>query len=163
MAWRRDARVAETSTTTGTGDITLAGAYDASYRAFSAVCSTNDKFRYVIVASGGAWERGIGTYSGANTLTRTTVRESSNSNNAVSFTGTLTVFMDEGAPDVHENAKTGAYTVALTDYGQVIDMTSGTWTLALTAAATLGDGFWFCTRNSGTGDITIDPNASEND
>lgn len=56
--------------------------------------------------------------------------------------------------------KTGAYTVVSADRGKVIDCT-GTWTLSVAAAVTLGDGFSFAIRNSGTGAITIDPNLSE--
>jgi len=58
-------------------------------------------------------------------------------------------------------AKTAAYTVVAADKGKVIDATTGTWTLTLTAAATLGDGFAFVIKNSGTGVITIDPNLTE--
>lgn len=57
-------------------------------------------------------------------------------------------------------AKAANYTVALSDFGTLIDC-SGTFTLSLTAAATLGDGFWFAVRNSGTGTVTIDPDGSE--
>jgi hypothetical protein len=83
-------RVLETSTSTGTGDFALAGAL-TGYRAFSAVCTTNDTFYYMIEAIDlngaptGDWEAGLGTYSAANTLTRTAVSRSSNSNAAVSF------------------------------------------------------------------------------
>jgi hypothetical protein len=79
-----------TSTTTGTGDITLAGAV-TGFKAFSQVCSVGDTFHYLIEAvdgSGnrtGSWEVGLGTYSAANTLTRTTVHNSSNADAAVSF------------------------------------------------------------------------------
>ena len=58
------------------------------------------------------------------------------------------------------DARSGAYTVVAGDRGKLINAT-GTWTLALTAAATLGAGFAFALRNSGAGVITIDPNASE--
>jgi nitrogen fixation protein len=58
-------------------------------------------------------------------------------------------------------AKTGAYTVVLGDRQTAIDCTSGTFTLSLTAAGTLGGGFIFGARNSGAGVITIDPNSSE--
>lgn len=58
-------------------------------------------------------------------------------------------------------AKTGAYTAVAADRGKLIDCTSGTFTLSLTAAATLGDGWYFIARNSGTGLITIDPNGAE--
>lgn len=83
-------RVMESSTTTGTGAMTLAGAY-TGFRSFSSVCSTNDTCYYLIEAVDsngvptGDWETGIGTYSAANTLTRTTVLASSNSGSAVSF------------------------------------------------------------------------------
>lgn len=83
-------RVLETSTTTGTGAFTLAGAV-TGYQRFSAVCSTSDTIHYGIFAvdgngnPSGDWETGLGTYSGTNTLTRTTVQESSNAGSAVNF------------------------------------------------------------------------------
>lgn len=58
-------------------------------------------------------------------------------------------------------AKTGAYTAVLADHGKTIDATSGTWTLSLTAAATLGDGWWTALRNTGSGTITVDPDGAE--
>jgi hypothetical protein len=90
MALQIRDRVLETTTTTGTGDITLAGAV-AGFQQFSAVCSVADTCYYMIEAidsSGtptGEWESGLGTYSALNTLTRTTVNASSNSNAAVTF------------------------------------------------------------------------------
>ena len=46
------------------------------------------------------------------------------------------------------------------DASKIISMT-GTWTQTFAGAAALGDG-WFCyLQNNGTGDITLDPNASE--
>lgn len=57
-------------------------------------------------------------------------------------------------------SKTAAYTVVAGDRGKLLDCT-GTWTLGLTAAATLGAGFAFAVRNSGAGTITIDPNSTE--
>jgi hypothetical protein len=83
-------RIQESSTSTGTGAFTLAGA-GTGFRAFSAVCSTGDTLYYLIEAldangnPSGDWEVGLGTYSAANTLTRTTPAASSNANAAVSF------------------------------------------------------------------------------
>lgn len=58
-------------------------------------------------------------------------------------------------------SKSAAYTVVAADKGKLIDYTTGTYTLSLTAAATLGAGFSFAVRNSGAGVITIDPNGTE--
>lgn len=57
--------------------------------------------------------------------------------------------------------KTALYTIVEADRGSVIDVTSGTFTVTLTAAATLGNGFYVTIRNSGTGITTVDANASE--
>lgn len=57
--------------------------------------------------------------------------------------------------------KTGAYTVVAGDLGKIINCTSGTFTVSLTAAATLGAGFNCWVWNTGTGAITIDPASTE--
>jgi len=57
-------------------------------------------------------------------------------------------------------AKSAAYTVVAADKGKLITCT-GTWTLTLTAAATLGDGFAVIVKNDGTGTITVDADLSE--
>lgn len=57
-------------------------------------------------------------------------------------------------------AKTGAYTVLAADRGKAIGC-SGTFSLTLTAAATLGSGFSFAVINYGSGTVTIDPNSTE--
>jgi hypothetical protein len=94
MAFVVDDRVRESTTTTGTGPVTLAGAPNTSYQAFSAVMSVGDTCWYAIVLPGTAWETGLGTYSGVNTLTRTTILRSSNAGAAVSFgAGTKDVFI----------------------------------------------------------------------
>lgn len=51
--------------------------------------------------------------------------------------------------------------ISLSDVGKLIDITSGTFTQTFDAAATLRAGFFCRIRNSGTGDITLDPNAAE--
>ena len=84
-------RIRETTTTAGTGDITLAGAV-AGYGTLSSVLSNGDAAPYCIVA-GAEWEVGVGTYS-AGVLTRTTVLASSASGAAVSFSaGAKDVFI----------------------------------------------------------------------
>ena len=83
-------RVLETSTTTGTGTYTLAGAV-TGYRPASAVCANGATAYYYsedVNANGvplGGWETGIGTWSTGGTLARTTIHESSNANAAVNW------------------------------------------------------------------------------
>lgn len=92
MALRWGDRILETSVSTGTGALTLAGAV-TGYRRFSAIPSiaTNDTVYYAIFAvdangnPSGDWETGLGTYSSANTLTRTTPSASTNAGAAVNF------------------------------------------------------------------------------
>lgn len=92
-------RVKETTTSTGTGAITLAGA-QANFVAFSAVLSDGDTTFYAIVDDNNlAWEVGVGTYASAgNTVTRTTVLASSNAGSAVNLqTGTKEIFVTNPA------------------------------------------------------------------
>jgi hypothetical protein len=88
-------RVQETTTTTGTGTLTLGGAV-TGYQSFSAIGNSNTTY-YTIYAPGGTeWEVGIGTYTASGTtLSRTTVLASSNSGSLVSFSaGTKNVWCD---------------------------------------------------------------------
>jgi hypothetical protein len=58
-------------------------------------------------------------------------------------------------------ARTSDTALTPSNRGNLIDITSGTFTQTFNAAATLTDG-WFCyIRNSGTGDITLDPDSTE--
>lgn len=88
-------RVKETTTTTGTGTVTLAGAV-TGFQTFTAVLSDGDTTYYCIVHRDTAeFEVGLGTFTASGTtLARTTILESSNSGNAVNFTsGTKDVFI----------------------------------------------------------------------
>lgn len=84
-------RVQETSTTTGTGTLTLAGAV-TGFQSFSVIGNANTTYYAIIMDS--QFEIGIGTYtSSGTTLSRTTVLESSNSGSLVNFSaGTKSVF-----------------------------------------------------------------------
>ena len=87
-------RVQETTTTTGTGSVTLLGAV-TGFQSFAVIGNGNTTF-YTIADQGGAnWEVGIGTYSTTGpTLARTTVLSSSNGGSLVTFTaGIKTVFV----------------------------------------------------------------------
>jgi hypothetical protein len=95
-------RVKETTATTGTGTITLAGA-STGYRTFSSAFSTGSKVYYALV-SGSAWETGVGTYTtSGNTLSRDSIISSSNSGSAITLTGTSDVFVTAPAKLVEED------------------------------------------------------------
>ena len=84
-------RVQEYSTTTGTGTLTLSGAY-AGFQTFAAAIGNGNTCYYTISSDSNQWEVGIGTV-GVGTLARTTLISSS-TGSKISFTGTLTVFVD---------------------------------------------------------------------
>lgn len=91
-------RVKETSTTTGTGNLTLAGAVSA-FETFNTAFTVGPSFYYTIVG-GTEWEVGIGHLSGSTTLVRDTVLESTNSDALVNLSaGTKNVFCT--APGAH--------------------------------------------------------------
>jgi hypothetical protein len=98
MAFVIKDRVRETTATTGTGTVTLAGAV-SGYQSFSAIGNGNTTY-YCIAGQGtNEWEVGIGTYTSAGTtLSRTTVLSSSNSGSLVPFSaGTKDVFVTQPA------------------------------------------------------------------
>lgn len=85
-------RVKETTTTQGTGTVTLAGA-SSGYQSFAAIGDGNTT--YYTIAGGAEWEVGIGTYTASGTtLSRDTVLSSSNSGSLVNFSaGSKDVFV----------------------------------------------------------------------
>lgn len=87
-------RVKETTTTAGTGTVTLLGA-STGYQSFAAVGNGNTTYYTIAATTGTEWEVGIGTYtSSGTTLSRDTVLSSSNSGALVSFSaGTKDVFV----------------------------------------------------------------------
>lgn len=96
-------RVAESSTSTGTGAFTLTAAI-AGHRRFSAVLALNDTTEYAIIADDGSWEVGIGTYSSTNVLTRTQVIDSSSAKAQISFgAGNKTVVISPLAQTLQGN------------------------------------------------------------
>ncbi len=87
-------RVKETSTTTGTGTISLGGAVQG-FETFVAGIGNSNTTYYSIVNANGEFEVGLGTVTDAtpDTLARTTVISSSNSDSAVNFSaGSKDVF-----------------------------------------------------------------------
>ena len=97
-------RVKDTSTTTGTGSLSLSGTAPTGYQSFNTAFGTGVYFNYVI-EGGSEWETGIGHLSASTTLVRDTILSSSNSNSAVSFSaGTKNVFVTVPAGSIPQVA-----------------------------------------------------------
>lgn len=138
-------RVQETSTTTGTGTLTLAGAV-TGYQSFSsAIGNGNTTYYGIYLNNGSEWEVGLGTV-GAGTLARTTVLASSNGGSLVNFSaGQKSVWVDypaakavyadesnklrvDGNPYVDFESATGTTVAA----GRMwYDNSSGNWNLGM--------------------------------
>lgn len=107
-------RVKETSSSSGTGNITLGGAFPG-YQTFNAAIASGSTVYYTIhnLTAGvdDEWEVGLGTFTSPATLARTTVLSSSNSGSAVNFTAGasgLEVFITQPAEEaVYLNNATG--------------------------------------------------------
>ena len=110
-------RVKDSTTTTGTGDVTLSGTAPTGYQTFNAAYGTGVYFDYCIVA-GSEWEVGEGRLSASTTLVRDRVRASSNAGALVSFSaGTKDVFTPQTADVANNVASLGrGYAHARGDY-----------------------------------------------
>ena len=154
-------RVKETTTTTGTGTYTLAGAV-SGFETFTANLSNSDT-TYYVCTDNTDFEVGLGTFtSSGTTLARTTILASSNSNNEVDWSsGTRTIFMtypaDKAVFKDASNNINGTFVGNIT--GNVTGNTSGTsgsttgnaaTATALETARTING-----TSFDGTGNITV--------
>ena len=121
-------RVKETSTTTGTGDITLAGVPAGQGNVtFNSGIGVGNTTYYCIFGQGSSnFEIGLGTLSGSTTLERTTVINNSSGNTSkISFTGgTLDVF----------GTMPAAKTVYLDSTGTPVGAASAGFALAMAVA-----------------------------
>lgn len=89
------------------------------------------------------------------------VAQTLGSGTIAAWTVSITASPAASGAAIVRRAVTGTDTAILSDLSKLIDVTSGTFSLSFTAAATLGSG-WFCyIRNSGTGTVTLDPDGAE--
>lgn len=140
-------RVMETTTTTGTGTITVAGAV-TGFVTLASRLTTSDTFDYVIFAVDsvgnptGEWETGVGTYTAANQFSRS-VRHSSNGDALVDFAaGTKRVALALTA----FRARSGAIPLEKTGTtGDIENLEQGRYQ------------YW---NNAGTKSLTVRPNST---
>ena len=120
-------RVQETTTTTGTGTVTLAGAV-TGFQTFAAIGDGNTC--YYAITSGNDWEVGLGTYtSSGTTLSRDTILESSNAGSAITLSGTSNVFVTYPAE------KSGHKDATNTLYSEQVGASNGIFVNATTVSA----------------------------
>ena len=142
-------RVKETTTTTGTGDISLGGA-ETNFVAFGSALSDADTTYYAIIDDGNAdFEIGIGTYtSGTNSLSRDTILDSTNAGSVVNLgAGTKSVFITYPADKA---LRVGSNISELTnDSGFIVSATTIGTTAPVSPSA--GDLWW----NSESGQLKV--------
>ena len=92
-------RAKMSTSTTGTGTITLGSAEDGYQTFADAGVANADVVRYVI-EDGSNFEIGTGTYTASGTTLSRTVSESSNSDAAINLSGSATVFIGATAEDI---------------------------------------------------------------
>lgn len=159
-------RAKQTSSTTGTGTLTL-NAASSEFRSFQAAFgASSQKVRYIL-SRAGDYEVGYGTFNGGSpgTLTRDTVVASSNGGALVSWSAGVTdVFFDFLPGDRRVQAVSNTTTLALEDLGNAIrTQQTANITLNLPAVATVPAGMGYLIRNEGTTltVVYIDPNGTE--
>jgi hypothetical protein len=158
MALVLNDRVKETSTTQGTGDITLAGAVNG-FQTFQAGVGNSNTTYYSIYEQGtNNWEVGLGTLNASSTTLARTPISSSNSNNLVNFnaggTSSLDVFctlpaskttdmiMSVTGDTLYASSANTPAKLALGTAGQILTVNSGAtapeWTDPAAAGASEG-------------------------
>ncbi len=140
-------RVRETSPTTGTGTITLAGAA-YGYQSFAAVGNGNITYYTIFDINTGDWEVGYGTYTASGTtLSRDFVYSSSNANALVNFgAGTKDVFVTYPAEQAIYQETSGSLKLVGGVIGLTQDGTEGT-TLPNTAFQAFTTGNYYMQSN----------------
>jgi hypothetical protein len=100
-------RTKESTTSTGTGAVTLSGTAPAGFQTFATGLGAGSRRIGYCIAGGSEWEVGKGVFNGTTGLTRETVRSSSNANVFVNFSaGTKDVFVSSSA-ELMDNANAG--------------------------------------------------------
>lgn len=112
MGYKLYDRVKETTATTGTGTVTLAGAA-TGFKTFQSVMAAGDIVAYCIELNG-EWEVGEGTLVTTTTLSRDAVLASSNADALVNFSaGTKNVFITAPAHAIVDQGTSYAIAVGI--------------------------------------------------
>jgi hypothetical protein len=112
-------RAKMTTSTTGSGTVTLSSASNGFQSFADAGVSDGDVIQYVI-EEGSAWEIGTGTYSASGTSLTRTPSESSNSGSAISLGGTAKVSITTVADDMNRLQNAGSDIVTVSAAGAAV-------------------------------------------
>jgi len=139
-------RVKETTTTTGTGSFSLAGAV-TGYDSFGQIGSGNTTYYAVYLDGGSEWEVGIGTYTAPSTLSRDTILASSNSGSIVTFSaGQKTIWCDYPAGKAVYTDATGSISQTIVNVsgitGDIATPDSITFDTAAAETSAVAKLFW---------------------
>jgi hypothetical protein len=136
-------RVQQTGTANTTVSFTLSGSV-TGYQSFSVVGNGNTTY-YGATDTSGNWEVGLGTYATGGTLTRTTIISSSNTGSAVTFSGTVSVF-------ITYPSSTSVYEDPSGNVSPLGTIASGTWNGSTIGVAYGGTGV---TTSSGANSVML--------
>jgi len=118
-------RAKMSTSTTGTGTITL-GSAEAGYQTFAAAGITNGQTVRYVVEDGSSFEIGSGTYTSSGTTLTRSVTESSNSDNAIVLSGAAKVFLSATVADLYINDGASTLTTTGVITGGTVEATSDT-------------------------------------
>jgi len=184
-------RVKETSTTTGTGTFDLGGAATGFETFVAGIADGNTTYYAIFLQGSNEWEVGLGTVTDAtpDTLARTTVITSSNSDSAVDFSaGTKDVFctlpaskavyldasgdpvgaianvVEDTSPTLGGDLDVGSYDITSASNADIDIIPNGTGDVNLGAdAVQIGDNDANATLTTqGTGDLILNTNNGTN-
>lgn len=153
-----------TTSTTGTGTITLGSAV-SGFLSFAGADVTDGATVTYAITDGSNSEIGRGVYTSSGTTLTRSVIKSTNSDSAISLSGTAQVMITPAAEDflIETNAQTGTtYTVLSSDLGKLVTLSNAS-AVAVTlpqATSAFGAGWYFRAQNKGAGTVTITPTTS---
>ena len=118
-------RAKMSTSTTGTGTITLGSAL-SGYQTFAQAGITNGQTVRYTIEDGAGFEIGSGVYTSSGTTLTRSVAESSNSDNAISLSGSAEVFITASAADIFVNDGATSLTTTGVITGGTVEATSDT-------------------------------------
>lgn len=128
-------RAKMTTSTTGTGTITL-GSATSGFQTFAAAgVSNGNSIRYVI-EDGNAWEIGSGTYTSSGTALSRSPSQSSGGGGAITLSGSAVVFVSAIASDIQTTLASLGLSASATELNYVDGVTSAIQTQLNTKAST---------------------------